>query len=124
MQNSMILCVDDDAESLNALKTGLEQRGYAVTTASSGPDAIAQLKSVTPSLVITDLKMEPMNGFELYERVRKDPLLHDVPFFFLTAVDDFLARKYSSFLGVDVYITKPVDLEMLDRAIRSKLKLS
>ena len=65
--------------------------------------------------------MQPMNGFDFFQKVRKSVKLTRVPFFFLTAVDDFLAHKYSQKLGVDAYITKPVDMDNLDALISSKL---
>ena len=123
MESKLIFCVDDEEDSINALRTGLEARGFAIATARSGPDALNQLRTLLPDLIITDLKMEPMNGFEFYQMARKDPRLNGVPFFFLTAVDDFLARKYSALIGADDYITKPLDLDRIDSAIRLKLNL-
>lgn len=121
MAKNVILYVDDDQEVLMSFKIGLEDRGYTMLTAQSGDEALEMLKNNTPDLIIADLRMQPMNGFDLYQNVRKNPSFAQIPFFFLTAVDDFLAQKYGQKLGVDAYITKPVDLDNLDAIISSKL---
>ncbi len=117
----LILYIDDEPDALTALKAGLEDRGYSVATAESGAEALTWLEAHTPDLIIADLRMQPMNGFELFQIVKKDPKFADTPFFFLTAVDEYLAQKYGHSLGVDAYITKPVDLQMLDQQIQNKL---
>jgi CheY-like chemotaxis protein len=122
MKKLRILYIDDEEEALSAMKIGLEERGYEVTTAVSGEDALGTLKKETPDVIITDLRMTPMNGFELFQMVKKIPKFKATPFFFLTAVDDFLAQKYGQTLGVDAYITKPVDLDSIDTMIRKKIK--
>jgi DNA-binding response OmpR family regulator len=121
MEKPLILYVDDDAEVLESFKIGLEERGFRMLTATTGEDGLNLLKSNMPDLIITDLRMQPMNGFDFFQRVRKNAKFMKVPFFFLTAVDDFLAQKYGQKLGVDAYITKPVDMDNLDTMIRSKL---
>jgi response regulator RpfG family c-di-GMP phosphodiesterase len=118
-----ILYVDDEGPALEAMKIGLEDRGYAVTTSLSGDDALKLLKANKPDVIIADLRMQPMNGFELYQKVKKVPGLSAIPFFFLTAVDDFLAKKYGKSLGVDAYITKPVDVDSIDSMIKRKLSV-
>ena len=121
MAKKVILYVDDDREVLQSFKIGLEDRGYTLLTAESGDEALELLKTNVPDLIIADLRMQPMNGFDLFQNVRKNAGLANIPFFFLTAVDDFLAQKYGQKLGVDAYITKPVDLDNLDAIISSKL---
>jgi len=124
MKKVRILYIDDEEEALSAMKIGLEDRGYEVTTALSGEDALGTLKKQTPDVIITDLRMTPMNGFELFQQVKKIQKFKSIPFFFLTAVDDFLAQKYGQTLGVDAYITKPVDLDSIDTMIRQKIKVT
>ncbi len=121
MAKHVILYVDDDPEVLQSFKIGLEDRGYTLLTAESGDAALEVLKTNVPDLIIADLRMQPMNGFDLYQTVRKNAKFHHIPFFFLTAVDDFLAQKYGQKLGVDAYITKPVDFDNLDAIISTKL---
>lgn len=122
MNKIKILYVDDEANALQVLKIGMEDRGYEVLTAGDGNTALETLKSVTPDIIIADLRMVPMNGFELFHEVKKIPNLAKILFFFLTAVDDYLAQKYGQTLGIDAYITKPIELEQLDNVIKQKLK--
>lgn len=121
MKKTTILYVDDEKDVLQSFKVGLEERGYTMLVAETGEDALDLLKTHTPDLIIADLRMQPMNGFDLYQKVKKDHKLAKVPFFFLTAVDDFLAQKYGQKLGVDAYITKPVDMDSLDGMIRKTI---
>ncbi len=121
MKKTSILLVDDENDVLNSFKAGLGEKGYDVITTGTGAGALEILKSKTPDLIIADLRMQPMNGFDLFQQVKKNPEHAAIPFFFLTAVNDFLAEKYGYKLGVDAYITKPVDIDNLDALIRDKL---
>ncbi|MBI5020073.1 MAG: response regulator [Ignavibacteriales bacterium] len=116
-----ILYVDDEVDALHALKLGLEDRGFEVLISETGADALEILRSEKPDVIIADLRMTPMNGFELYQEIKKKKNLKSVVFFFLTAVDDFLAQKYGQTLGVDAYITKPIELDYLDSVIKQKV---
>lgn len=122
-QNSKatILCVDDEPDSLKVISMAIEEMGYAVLAAPGGYEALDVLDKQAPDLIIADLRMPNMNGFELFLKVKKDSRYTNTPFFFLTAVDDFLAVKYGKELGVDAYITKPVDLSDLQRMIDESL---
>ncbi len=124
MTKTTLLYVDDEPGALDTLKMGLEEKGYNVLTASSGSEALELLKNQMPEIIVADLRMQPMNGFELFQAVKKDSRFARTPFLFLTAVDDFLAQKYGQTLGVDAYIMKPFDLDNLDSIIRRKLTKS
>ncbi len=121
MKKTSILYVDDEQDTLRAMKIGLEGRGYEVLTADSGKKGLDVLGSSQPDLIIADLRMEPMNGFEFFQKAKALRTHASTPFFFLTAVEDFLAQKYGQSLGVDAYLTKPVDLAHLDRLIQERL---
>ena len=121
MMKKTILYVDDEESALQMFKLSLEKKGYTVKTFLDGAQALEFLKTSTPDLIIADLRMHPMNGFELYQAVRKLTSAGDIPFVFLTGLDDTLAKKYSETLGVDAYLTKPVDLGKLEAVIRRKL---
>ncbi len=122
MKKLKILYVDDEVDALKSMKLGLEDRGYDVSTAENGESAIQKIEKMRPDLIIADLRMSPMDGFELYKRVKSSASFQDVRFFFLTAVDDYMAQKYGQTLGVDAYITKPVDLDSIDEIIKEKFK--
>ena len=121
MKKRLILIVDDEKDVLDSYRVALVAKGYDVIAAQAGPEALEILNSYTPDIIITDLRMEPMNGFDLFQEVKKNSKLAAIPFFFLTAVNDYLAQKYGSKLGVDAYITKPVDIDDLDALVKDKL---
>ncbi len=121
MGKQVILYVDDESDALRAIGMGLETRGYHVLSASNGAEALEIVKTHVPDLIIADLRMQPMNGFELYHEIKKRKKFETTPFFFLTAVDEPMAQKYGQKLGVDAYITKPVDVDELVMAIKNKL---
>ncbi len=121
MKKKVILLVDDEKDILDWFRVGLGEKGYDVITAQTGAEALDILNSYTPDIIIADLRMEPMNGFDFYQQVKKNSALTGAPFFFLTAVNDYLSQKYGAKLGVDAYITKPVELDDLDALIKAKL---
>lgn len=121
MNNPLILFVDDDKILLKAFAEGLKDRDLDVLTTDNPADALEKLKSVTPDVIIADLKMEPMNGFEFFQQVKKINRLSVIPFFFLTAVEDPLAKKYGASLGAVGYFTKPIDLDHLVDSIKEVL---
>ena len=121
MDKALILYVDDEPAALETMKLSLEDRGYQVLTAGSGADALTLLKSKSPDVILADLRMQPVNGFELFQAIKKNPRFSKTPVLFLTAVNDPISQKYSDSLGADGYLTKPVDAEDLDNIIRAKL---
>jgi DNA-binding response OmpR family regulator len=121
MAQPILLCIDDDPEALHVLKIGLEDRGYTVFTVGGAKEASAFLAATTPDLIITDLRMTPVNGFDLFVELRKSPALANVPVIFLTAVEHDFAQSYGKKLGVDAYMTKPIDLDRLHAVIGERL---
>lgn len=119
--DKLVLLVDDEQSLLKATSIGLKDRGFRVQTAESGELAIKAIQSLKPSIVVSDLAMPGMNGFELYQEVKKNAEYKSLPFVFLTAVDDFYARKFGKELGGAAYITKPVDLDELERILKEKM---
>jgi signal transduction histidine kinase len=122
-QAATILLVDDNAVLLRSIERLLRMEGFQVLTAKDGIDALRQMeKNPPPDLIISDISMPSMDGFEFFQAVRQHFEWLDIPFLFLTARDqiDDLRRGYN--LGVDDYIVKPLDNERLLLIIRSKLK--
>jgi DNA-binding response OmpR family regulator len=121
MKNITILFVDDEPGIRKTVSLGLEDLGMKVITAESGEEALEILNTLEPDLIIADLRMQPMNGFDFFQHVKNISKLKTTPFFFLTAVDDLIAKKYSDNLSADAYITKPIDVDELYEIIVSKL---
>lgn len=120
-EDRLVLLVDDEQSLLRATSIGLKDRGFKVQTAESGELAIKAIQRLRPSIVVSDLAMPGMNGFELYQEVKKNAEYKSLPFVFLTAVDDFYAKKFGKELGGAAYITKPVDLDELEQILKEKM---
>lgn len=121
LEDKLVLLVDDEQSLLKATSIGLKDRGFKVHTAESGELAIKAIQSLKPSIVVSDLAMPGMNGFELYQEVKRRAEYTSLPFIFLTAVDDFYAKKFGRELGGAAYITKPVDLDELEQVLKEKM---
>jgi DNA-binding response OmpR family regulator len=123
MKDKLILLVDDEPSILRATEEGLVDRGFKVKAVDGAEAALQALQSLKPSLVVSDLVMPGTNGFELFQELRKKKEFTAVPFVFLTAVDDYYAKKFGKEIGGAAYITKPVDLDELERIILEKLSI-
>jgi DNA-binding response OmpR family regulator len=121
LKDKVILLVDDEPSILHATKVGLLSRGFNVQAVEGADAALKAINAVKPSLVVSDLVMPGTNGFELFQEVRKKAGFESVPFVFLTAVDDYYAKKFGTELGSAAYITKPVDLDELEHIIKEKI---
>jgi len=117
----LVLIVDDEPAILKATLTGLIDRGFTVQGADGAEEAMKAIHKMKPSIIVSDLVMPGTNGFELFQEVRKDKEYKSIPFVFLTAVDDYYAKKFGKELGSAAYITKPVDLDELERIIKDKI---
>ncbi len=104
-----ILVVDDEPMWLDILSTELKAAGHHVKQASSGAEALSTLASYKPDLIFTDLRMPDMNGFELVEEIKKNPAVASTPVVFLSAIDDFHAKKVARDLGAVDFLPKPFD---------------
>ncbi len=114
-----ILVVDDEKHIRDLLKQELSESGYKVREASNGKEAIDTVRKELPDLLILDVMMPEMNGFDVAAVLKNDPLTMDVPILILSIVQD-KEREYR--LGVDRYLTKPIDTEKLFSEIGSLLE--
>jgi PAS domain S-box-containing protein len=105
-----ILVVDDEANIRELLRQELDTKGYRVREAKDGMDAVTQVKKERPDLIILDIKMPNLNGFDVTAVLKNDPNTMDIPIMVLSIVED-KERGYR--LGVDRYYTKPVDTDEL-----------
>jgi DNA-binding response OmpR family regulator len=117
-----ILVVDDNEKLLLAVQRILETDGYVVFTATDGATALEMMQKLYPNLIIADIAMPHINGYQLHERVRQNPDWALIPFVFLTgrAMDSDI--RYGKEIGVDDYLIKPIEPEDLLVAVRGKLK--
>ncbi len=117
-----ILVVDDDKPTLNFVERILRVADYQVLTASDGIEALAVLESQPVSLILADIRMPRMNGYQLYERLIENPQWVSTPFIFLTACDMNSDIRYGKELGVDGYLMKPIQWQDLLAAVRGRLR--
>jgi DNA-binding response OmpR family regulator len=117
-----ILCVEDDRETASLIAEELTDRGFEVTVAYNGQEGLAAILRKRPDLVLSDISMPVMSGFELLERLTAlAPRFEGTPFVFLTALADRDNELRGRRLGADDYVTKPIDFDMLEAIIRRRL---
>ena len=105
------MLIDDETLWLDLVQQVLANEAYKVVTASSGEAALKKLHSIRPDLILSDVRMPVLNGFDLYEKVRSDPKLKSIPYVFMSSIDDFDAMRTARELGADDYFEKPFDAE-------------
>jgi len=117
-----ILCIEDDRETAALIAEELIDRGYDVTIAHDGREGLAAILKIMPDLVLSDISMPTMSGFDLLERlVALAPRFSRMPFVFLTALTDRDNELKGRQLGADDYVTKPIDFEVLATIIAARL---
>jgi DNA-binding response OmpR family regulator len=117
-----ILVVDDQPEILENLALVLEAEGFRVLTAVDGNEALVVLESRPVDLILADIAMPGLNGYQLYQRVRENPQWVAIPFLFLTARAMDSDIRYGKELGVDDYLTKPIQPEDVLAAVNGRLR--
>ncbi|TVQ55318.1 MAG: hybrid sensor histidine kinase/response regulator [Spirulina sp. DLM2.Bin59] len=118
-----ILIVDDNPNNLDVLSEALALANLDVAVATSGEAALKQLKYVPPSLILLDVMMPGISGFETCERLKADPSTQDIPVIFMTALADPIDKVRGFTLGAVDYITKPFQQEEVLARVRTHLKL-
>lgn len=134
-KNPMIMVIDDNPDFLSGVELTLEMEGFQVSTAINGQDALDKLQQTfrgeagddvdmgrLPDLILADIMMPTMNGYEFYEQVRSNPYLNHIPFVFLTAKTDDADVRQGKALGVDDYLRKPCSTEDLLASVNGKLR--
>ena len=117
-----ILCIEDDRETAALIAEELIDRGYEVTVAHDGREGLAAILKTMPDLVLSDISMPVMSGFELLERlIALAPRFSKMPFIFLTALTDRDNELKGRQLGADDYVTKPIDFDVLATIINARL---
>ncbi len=120
LRKAHILVVDDEDSLTDLVSSALRFAGYEVVTESNGIDALRRIKGQTPDLVVLDVNMPEIDGFEVCRRLRRDGV--DIPVIFLTARDDIDDLRSGFRQGGDDYLTKPFSLEELGLRIEALLR--
>jgi CheY-like chemotaxis protein len=114
-----ILVVDDDANIRELLTQEFTEAGYSVAVAGDGREALAQVRRERPDLILLDVMMPEMNGFDVAAVLKNDPTTMEIPIVILSIVED---RDRGFRLGVDRYLTKPIDTDLLFREVGSLIE--
>jgi DNA-binding NarL/FixJ family response regulator len=121
-RKTKILCIEDDHETATLIAEELTERGYEVSLARDGRDGFAAILKQEPDLVLSDISMPVMSGFEVLERLTAlAPRFRSMPFVFLTALSDRDNELRGRRLGADDYVTKPIDFDVLATIITARL---
>lgn len=107
--SSTVLIVDDEYSGRETLQSVLEGEGYNLIMAENGPQAIEKAKMYLPDVILLDVMMPGMTGFEVCERIRNDPQVAEIPIIILTALDDRESLLTGLKSGADDFISKPFD---------------
>jgi DNA-binding NarL/FixJ family response regulator len=116
-----LLVVDDEPNLLRAVAACLRGEGFDVVTARGGAEALVRVAETVPDLVVSDIRMPGMDGYQLARQLRSSPRTALTPVVFLTAKDETADRIEGFRTGVDAYLTKPFEPDELVAVIRSIL---
>ena len=122
MAKQSLLLVDGDARSLRVLEVSLKKAGFNVTTAVNGQDAVDKVQIAPPDLIISDVEMGEMNGFELCRRLKEESKWAKIPFIFLTGQSSIENKIRGLELGVEDYLTKPIYIKEILTRVRILLQ--
>ena len=124
MHKSTILIADDERLSRNLMQALLSTEGYNLAFARNGTEALAKAADLAPDLILLDVMMPDMDGFEVCRRLRADPLLATVPVIMVTALDDHNSRARGIEAGADDFISKPFNRAELQARVRTITRLN
>ncbi len=122
MDRQRVLVVEDHRPMSGAIEDILESEGYEVVTAVDGMEALEIMQGTRPDIILADIMMPRLDGYDLYREVRARPEWTPIPFVFLTAKSEREDRLRGKLLGAEDYVTKPFDAEELLVVVRSRLR--
>jgi len=113
-----LLLVEDEIELVSIVQTYFRDEGFEVRIALNGIEALKVVRDFKPDVIVSDVKMGQMDGFEFFEALKKLPEFSNTPFIFLTIMDDRSSVERATKLGASGYMTKPFDVEELHEMIQ------
>jgi two-component system, cell cycle response regulator len=122
-ETALILVVDDNPDNLEIISTRLRFRGYDVLVAERGEEAITKVHEEAPDLILLDIMMPDMDGYEVARRIRAERDLPYIPIIVVTARDSTEDKVTGLDAGADDYLTKPINFPELEARVRSMLRI-
>ena len=116
-----VLVIDDDALQVKALEKKLPESGYAVLTADKAADGLALAMNKYPDVIILDVMMPIINGYNLCQLLKNDPKHKHIPIIMLTSRDSEKDREIGRDVGANIYLTKPLDIPLLLEKLKDLL---
>jgi DNA-binding response OmpR family regulator len=123
-QLKKILLVEDEEGLVSIMASVLQDEGFAVKTLFSAEEALQLNGSFAPDLIISDIRMKGIDGFTMFEIMKALERFRNIPFIFLTAIDDRSSQQRALKLGATAYITKPFDVDELLGVVKKALPAS
>lgn len=118
-----ILVVDDNPDNVEIIEARLSSRGYLIDSATNGEEALQRVRENPPHLILLDVMMPVLDGFEVSRRVKRDPSLPYIPIILVTARGETEDKVEGLDAGADDYVTKPISFPELEARIRSMLRI-
>ena len=112
-----IFIADDELDFVSTLKSRLEFEGYRVVTASDGKEALEQIVREKPDLILLDIMMPTLNGYQVCRELRENPATRSIPIVMLTARSQESDKFWGKEAGADAYLVKPFDMDELMEAV-------
>ena len=121
MDRKKILLVEDQADLIEMLKLSLEAIDYEIITAADGEEGLKKTRKESPNLILLDVMMPKMNGYQVCRELKKDEATKKIPVIMLTAKGQQSDKFWGKETGADEYVTKPFDMDELMEKIRGLL---
>ncbi len=118
-----VLVADDNESILTLLKVQLSTEGYETILAKNGREALEKIRNDNPDIILLDVMMPEMNGFEVAKEVKSDPTLNHIPIIMVTARAEFESKTTGIESGADDYVTKPIDFKDLMLKVKALLRI-
>jgi len=122
VERNKILIIDDEPQIVRALELLMQREGFEVRSANDGVEALGAIEEGAPDLILLDLMMPRMDGFELCQKIRSNPVWKSMIIVILTAKGRDIEREKGMALGADYYVTKPFSTREVVQLIKSALE--
>jgi len=121
MKKSSVYIIDDSQMQVVLLEKILTREGYYVQTFSNGREFLVEFEKEMPTLIISDIDMPVMDGFELLQQIKRKACCRDIPFFFMSSHGDSAILDRAKKMGANIFLEKPFESELLVQSVKKVL---